>query len=232
MSDTEEANTCNICTTTSDDRPLKRCAKCRTQWYCSRECQKADWKSHKRICSKIAALSTPDPDDDKKSKKVYLPPTNLDVQIAMPFHELDKRTWLYNRPKEDVYKLLIDVYRLRMDDNLVYMDKRTPYSLYAGAENAREGFVKFLRRIDKKRSTRALLPMWWSAENSKACLKYGMKDGWSSFAKKVDTELIIEHYRMPTLPTQMRLFAELIYGCAPSGGTALHMIQLMMKRET
>lgn len=34
---------------------LKRCAKCQTTWYCSRECQKAKWKEHKRVCASNAA---------------------------------------------------------------------------------------------------------------------------------------------------------------------------------
>ena len=32
--------------------PLKRCAKCQSEHYCSRECQKADWKVHKMVCGK------------------------------------------------------------------------------------------------------------------------------------------------------------------------------------
>jgi MYND finger len=33
-------------------RPLKRCAKCKGALYCSRECQTADWKTHKKVCNK------------------------------------------------------------------------------------------------------------------------------------------------------------------------------------
>lgn len=32
--------------------PLKQCAKCNATPYCSRDCQKADWKTHKKICGK------------------------------------------------------------------------------------------------------------------------------------------------------------------------------------
>ena len=33
---------------TADGQPLLKCTKCRTQLYCSRECQLSDWKRHKK----------------------------------------------------------------------------------------------------------------------------------------------------------------------------------------
>ena len=46
-------NVCaHCCCGPSQDNSLKTCAGCRTVWYCSRDCQKAGWKSHKRVCGK------------------------------------------------------------------------------------------------------------------------------------------------------------------------------------
>ncbi|EED16617.1 MYND domain protein, putative [Talaromyces stipitatus ATCC 10500] len=37
---------------TSLSQPLKCCARCKETLYCSRECQTADWKTHKKSCNK------------------------------------------------------------------------------------------------------------------------------------------------------------------------------------
>lgn len=43
---------CNACGfTPSLDYSFQRCARCKEAYYCSRECQKEDWKSHKKICT-------------------------------------------------------------------------------------------------------------------------------------------------------------------------------------
>ncbi|KAL7903772.1 hypothetical protein GGI35DRAFT_465243 [Trichoderma velutinum] len=40
---------CNWCTKGPPEVTLKRCAKCSATPYCSRECQKNDWKAHNKI---------------------------------------------------------------------------------------------------------------------------------------------------------------------------------------
>lgn len=42
----------------SEVTSLKRCAKCHSQAYCSRDCQKNDWKNHKRACARNNATPT------------------------------------------------------------------------------------------------------------------------------------------------------------------------------
>lgn len=40
----------------------KRCARCKNQWYCSRECQKDAWKTHSKECSPGSTGSAAKPD--------------------------------------------------------------------------------------------------------------------------------------------------------------------------
>jgi hypothetical protein len=44
-----EPSTCAVC----GREAMKRCSKCRVEWYCSRDCQVKDWKRHKPICQEL-----------------------------------------------------------------------------------------------------------------------------------------------------------------------------------
>jgi len=44
----------------SNECKLLRCARCKNMWYCSKACQRNDWKRHKRVCSLDNASATVD----------------------------------------------------------------------------------------------------------------------------------------------------------------------------
>ncbi|KAK0118405.1 hypothetical protein ONS95_012694 [Cadophora gregata] len=51
--------TCTSCLKPSpspETKPLKPCLKCQSVQYCSKECQKADFKNHKKDCAKKAQI--------------------------------------------------------------------------------------------------------------------------------------------------------------------------------
>jgi len=51
------------------------CSKCKVQFYCSRDCQLADWKKHKEICSQI--IKTNDSKVPKKRQQQRLAPATI-----------------------------------------------------------------------------------------------------------------------------------------------------------
>ena len=48
---------CNCCHKVEGNLKLKQCKGCKAVRYCSERCQKAHWKTHKKICQAIQELS-------------------------------------------------------------------------------------------------------------------------------------------------------------------------------
>jgi len=227
---------CANCAKTKSDSGinLKRCAKCQTTHYCSRECQKADWKEHKRVCASNATSATSISNgphtnfSPPMSASAGQPPKGLSVAIDKPFHRLNAKTWLHDRPEQDVYKLLIDTYRFRMEDDYNLEGNADVDSIYGGARDGRQGFRRFLRLAESRRE---LLPSWWSQEKAVECEAVGMNDGWSSLASAIEKSDIIEHYGNPNMPMQLRMLGEQVYGRGPGGQSGASMLQVQMMGE-
>ncbi|KAJ7783495.1 hypothetical protein DFH07DRAFT_727660 [Mycena maculata] len=47
---------CAKCSTQDDGDQFKRCSRCKKTVYCSVECQRADWKSHKPLCTPVGTI--------------------------------------------------------------------------------------------------------------------------------------------------------------------------------
>ena len=43
---------CKVCQ--KFDSASKKCAKCKSEFYCSKNCQKTDWPFHKQFCNELA----------------------------------------------------------------------------------------------------------------------------------------------------------------------------------
>ena len=51
-----------------------RCSRCKSEWYCGKDCQKISWKKHKEFCQKLADLykETEAFDNEKKNKNTAI----------------------------------------------------------------------------------------------------------------------------------------------------------------
>lgn len=210
---------------------LKVCARCSSERYCSRDCQKAHWKTHKKACGvNVTATCT-----SESSRTSPFPSTatsfkNLATAITHPFHKLEARIWLHDRPEDDVYKLLIDTFRLRINDDYKFSAIKTKGSIYAGRSDSLSAFYRYLHLAE---SRQGLLPPWWSSENSAACVALSMNDpeGWYSLRFGPEKGDINEHYGDSKMAMQMRMLGEQIYGNGPGGQDSTAMRQMMMAQE-
>lgn len=222
---------CSKCKKTGDH--LKACAKCRTTIYCSRDCQKDDWKVHKKVCAKNAQESW---GSGRRATGFTRPGAGsgargLETTITNPMTRLHQKTWLHDRTEKDVYKLLIDSYRLKMADDFNLEGKPEDDSIYtpAGAANPPAGFQKYLTQAASKPG---LLPPWWNEEKQKECEALAMAgDDWLALNKKVQKGDINGHYGDDRFAMQLRLVREQITGRGPAGQPGAAMIKQMMQFE-
>lgn len=172
---------------------FKHCSRCMESVYCSRGCQKADWKAgHKHTCI-FGALAN----------NVYLD--------TFGSHE-DAFDQLI-----DAYRLRVeDDFRLRNVPHGVYIrdspvrDFRIFLKL---AEKQMEMAQQPAKKVDGDVKKVGILPSWWSSEKRKECEKRGMdRENWSCLRRKVKKEHIEEHYKDPFMPMKLRILAEVVVG--------------------
>lgn len=152
---------------------------------------------------------------------------DLEQHIPNPFTKLDQGTYLHDRPDKDVYKLLIDSFRIRQDDDLNFESKKSPGSIYSGASSSLVPFREFL----SKASSRKLLPAWWNAEKQGQCEALGESGAWNDLRKKVGKQEVIDHYGDQKAPMQLRMFAEAVYGVGSMGQDGTSMRKMLAQME-
>ncbi|KND92497.1 hypothetical protein TOPH_02756 [Tolypocladium ophioglossoides CBS 100239] len=222
---------CNTCDKSPPEVNLKLCAKCSTTQYCSRDCQKADWKAHKKICSvqADAVASNVPPNPPPVVSPNLSPLRGLDKPIDNPFMHLDRGTWLHYRSDRDVYRLLIDAYRLNIEDDYEIHGIIYAKSLYGGASSGLNGFRHFL---ELAASRPGLLPSWWSKTKKKTCERLGMNNSqWHDLRCAVEKSDIVEHYGDRLFPMQLRMFAKAVYCQGTAELYGADMKKMMAKME-
>lgn len=197
---------------------LKQCAKCRTTQYCSRDCQKDDWKIHKKICGKNAAARN-DPLSNAEHSSTYTSArlNDLEKHIPNPFTKLDQGKYLHDRPEKDVYKLLIDSYRMRQADDLNLENKKSP------------PFPQYLAKAGTRSN---LLPPWWDAEKQKECEAFGKSGAWQDLRRGLSKQELIDHYGDEKMPMQVRMLADAVYGAGSRGADGTMLRKHMASMES
>lgn len=76
------------------------------------------------------------------------PRRGLEVSVTNTFTRLNNGTWLHDRPKDDVFRLLAEVYRFRIYENLLVDGDRDPDCINGGDPySGREGVFLFVNRV-------------------------------------------------------------------------------------
>lgn len=163
-------------------KPLQRCSRCQKAYYCSKDCQKANWKEHKRGCGSSST---------KQGTKSGLSGSQSSKANIESLFGAKTKSWLHGQCDAKVYTLLLDSYRLRVEDEYVFRGDVSDNLLY-GQDNPAVGFRRFLVKAEKKIR---VSPAWWTKQKRNECIAKGDKgEQWSNLHGAVEQEDIQEHY--------------------------------------
>jgi len=159
---------------------------------------------------------------------------SLDSTLQKPFTHLYHKTWLHNRSEKDVFRLLIDCFRLMLEDDYKFEGEAMIDSLYSGdCADSRIPFRIFLTHAQKQKG---LLPAWWTAADGSTkadeCIAFGLTDSWSNLGAAVEKAALIQHYGESTMPMQLRMLREQVTGRGPMGQSGMDMIKMNMTSES
>ncbi|EME80475.1 uncharacterized protein MYCFIDRAFT_156218 [Pseudocercospora fijiensis CIRAD86] len=195
--------------------PLKKCAKCRSILYCDRECQTLHWKMHKKECSRLASSNTAATRTAGGSKNT-----------AGGFTSIANNTFLNNRPEKEVYKLLVDIVRMRQEDTYTFEGDTMSGTIYNGESSSEPAFRDMIRRAKNKAG---FLPPWWTDSKLEECVRLN-KQALQCAQEKSDIQ---ESWGDNTMPMKLRMLGEKIYGNTPGTmpGQGDRMLELQMMLE-
>lgn len=132
---------------------------------------------------------------------------------------------LHDVPERVCYTHLIDIYRLRVDEEFKFGNKRGIYNGDLSERSTLDPLPDFKRFLDKAERCPGLLPSWWSREKREECEIFGDKSVWrgwdgeniewrgySDLRVPVDHEAITKQYGDWMRPMLLQQIGEKIEG--------------------
>jgi mitochondrial splicing suppressor protein 51 len=112
---------------------------------------------------------------------------------------------LYGRTKSEaeVYKHLIDVYRLRVEDDFNYGGY-----MHGTHGNDAAGLLPDFRDFMTKAERNGLLPNWWNEEKRQACEEAVIGDPYSNIKAVIEKPDVQKEYGSPLMPMVFRTIAD------------------------
>ncbi|KAK1808607.1 hypothetical protein LTR12_017034 [Friedmanniomyces endolithicus] len=193
----DECATCHK--TANTTTTLRRCANCQDAWYCSRACQRSDWKEHKLVCGYTG------PETSRSDTPIPDPATN--AAAATQANESDEPNLANSKPKivllslakqpwfDDSYAPLLALLKAKADVTEL-TDRDEAYDLFTLANNTTPGIVLA--------TDQALTESKYSSLQRKACEYVRHRGGtiifmglFSSFARPPNIKVLFNAFGLP-----------------------------------
>ncbi|TID27993.1 gb [Venturia nashicola] len=186
---------------------------------------------------------------------------NLSVHFEDPFTRVREGRFLDGRAESDVFKLLVDTWRLRMDDQYrieKFAESGGCYSgvdgmeggsndgvdgveggsndgvdgVEGGSNDGIAGFRHFLEKIVEEEENRRGLPRWWNGGKREACVSYAIAEPTHSLTTPTTRASIESYYGRPCLMyLQLRTFGAWLYEKDLKSMNSASVFEFMIDKE-
>ena len=156
----------------------KKCARCKAVRYCSKDCQRADWKRHKTSC---AAIDRSTEATGRRAGAPAFQTAQLSPQAMLDnFMAAETGGWYGGVSRERVYERLVVSFCLRVADertfagNIVGINRASRESENLD-DPATTTVMEEFRKYVKRGKTKGYLPKDWSADDDVKVCEFGAR---------------------------------------------------------